>query len=636
MIKLTQQDRLSSILKESQSSNEINLNSLAEKLSVSTRTVRNDITDLNKDLKNIAEFKIEKGNYWLHLYDEGAYKRFLAKRSQTNRNVDTLQKRDSALVTKLLDAHEPLKTDDLAEYFNIGRTTLMKDLKRLRITLESYNLTIKGKPNAGIQLEGNEWQKRIYILQNTIYKADVLSEEAQLLVQSFAMNQHIEEQTQNEWLRYMSIMLWRIQVNHLLSGEDIPDRFQSVERTKEFQKVNTFAEQLQSISQTAIPSFERLFITLPILGRRSPVNVLDLSATPLSDSIKKLICDIEWQVKDELNISFDFEKVARELGYHLMFMINRLVFGVRLHNSLIAEVKKKYPLAYEMAEIAYDVIYKNYHIRTTEPELGYLAYYFGIMITEQEDQLKSLKRVAIVCDTGRSTARIIEVQLSKILDERVEKKLFSSNGVSVRELENFDVIFSTVSLPDYVTAPIIHVTDIFDERQLLKKINQLYELKKLKIRTDEKHFSIIGHLVNEDKFFVLPPHRSYKENLTLMMDRLYCKSYIDKDFKRRVFEREKKSQMIFDNEIAFPHVINKKTTDIMFAIGVCPQGVKAGEKTIRIIFLLGVPEKSNNEDLLINVYDEMIALSKRSDWIDRMTRSTTYSELKRFFEMEFY
>lgn len=637
MTKIAQKDRHSSILKESQSNNEINLEKLAGKLSVSTRTVRNDINILNKELKGIAEFKIEKGNYWLKLYDEKRYKEFLVHNEIKKNSEDSLQKRNLSLAVRLLNASEPLKIDELADALNMGRTTLIMDLKRLRLTFEAYDLELRGKPNTGIRLMGSEWKKRIYILQNNIYCTELGDQHGEImaLIREFSNHFYIEEQTQEEWLRYIQVMIQRIKHKHALSWGNTPDFLTAVKDSVEFGRVSAFADRLENIYQNSFPVLERLFITLPILGRRSPVNMLDLASVPVSYSIKKLIANIQKQVSKELNISFSLEKVAKELGYHLMFMINRLVFGVQLHNSLVSEVRKKYPLAYEMAEIAYDVIYRDYHIKATDAELGYLAYYFGIMLNEQESRLRNIRHIGIVCDTGRSTARIIEVQLSKILPDQVQKKLFSSSSVTSNELNALDIVFSTVSLKIPVHTPVIHVADIFDERLLLKEINQLFEFKNLSLQTDEGHHSIIGSLLDRDKFFILDGHQSYHDSLKEMIDCLFDKNYVDDQFKQRIVEREMKGQMIFDNEIGFPHAINKKNNEIMLALGIFHKGIKVGQKIVRLIFLLGVPERNSDENLLIDIYDEMISLSNCPDWIDQVARVTTYPELERFFKMEF-
>jgi Transcriptional antiterminator len=635
MIKIGQKDRLATILKVSQSTNEINLKQLADKLSVSTRTIRNDIHDLNRTLNGIAQFQMVKGSYWLHLDDASRFKNFLADHELTAESEDSLKKRDQELALRLLRATGALKIDELADSMNIGRTTLVEDLKRIRMTFDAYDLEIKGKPNEGIRLTGSEWKKRIYILQNKIDVPAEVGHDLDALVRDFSERFFLEEQTRTEWMRYIQVMIRRVQDGHPLSWDGVPDFLTAAQDSAEFRKVSVFADQLESFCGKSFSLLERLFITVPILGRRSPVNVFDMTAVPVSQSIKKLIHDIQNQVRKELNISFSLDKVANELSYHLMFMMNRLVFGVRLHNSLITEVKKKYPLAYEMAEIAYDVIYRDYHIKATDAELGYLAYYFGIMLNEQENPLRKLRAVGIVCDTGHSTARIIEVQLSKILPDQVEKRFFSSNAVRVEVLNQLDLIFSTVPLDPTVRTPVIHITDIFDERLLMKKINQLFELKNLDVAADEEHFSILGNLLAEDKFFILDERRSYQENVKSMIDDLTRKDDVDAHFAERIAKREKKSQMIFDHEIAFPHAVNGESHGIMLALGIFHQAIRVGQKDVQLIFLLGVPEDNSDEQLLIDVYDEMIAFSNHPEWINQVARVTSYPELKRFFRTEY-
>ncbi|MFX3619215.1 MAG: PRD domain-containing protein [Sporolactobacillus sp.] len=636
MIKLTQQDRLHSILKLSRSGNEWGLDCLAQTLDVSTRTIRKDIDQLNKELKGIAEFRMNKGVYWLHLINKDKYQQYLNLASGPL-NMDSPQQRDAAILTRLLDASKPVLIDDLADTFIVARSTMTKDLKRLRLTLEPYDLTIRGRPNNGIWLEGNEWKKRLFILQNeNVYRIKPLDHRTLFGIKKMAQSTNFEKQTEEEWIRYIQVMIQRTDLGQYLNLNDIPVQFQELKKTKEYREISGIISKMQERYFWPSADAERLFISLPLLGRRSPVNVLDSENVPISNSILQLINDIEKQMQIELNLTFDFEKIRKELGYHLMFMINRLVFGVHLHNTLIDEVKRKYPLAYEMAEIARYVIDKKFGIQTTESELGYLAYYFGIMVTEQDDQLKSLKQVAIICDTGRSTARIIEVQLSKILPEEVEKCLFSSNAVSKDQLEKFDLVFSTSELDFELSVPMILLNDIFDEQHLRNKLNQLFHLQKLNVPMDNKHSSLIKGLLKPEHFLIMKQSETYQQILDSMIDQLILENAVDARFKQRIIDKEKKNPIIFENEIAFPHAVNKRdSAAITFSIALIPHGIELMGKEIHLIFLLGVPEKNNDESLLISVYDEMLTLSKK-DNIQKIIRMTNYAELQRFLNIDFH
>ena len=54
--------------------------------------------------------------------------------------MNSSQKRQEYVFAKLMRAMEPVLTDDIAYEMNIGRSTLISDLKKLRQTMEKYEL----------------------------------------------------------------------------------------------------------------------------------------------------------------------------------------------------------------------------------------------------------------------------------------------------------------------------------------------------------------------------------------------------------------------------------------------------------------------------------------------------------------
>ena len=93
-----------------------------------------------------------------------------------------------------------------------------------------------------------------------------------------------------------------------------------------------------------------------------------------------------------VNLRVDTLKAYTDLQYHLTFMINRLMFGLRIKNPLLDEVKTKYPLAFKMAQIAGQVIENEYDFETSEDELGFLAFYFGVFISNTNVKVKTIER----------------------------------------------------------------------------------------------------------------------------------------------------------------------------------------------------------------------------------------------------
>lgn len=629
MSRFTQADRLSIILSELQKKEIMSVDDLVKKLSVTERTIRSDVTVLNREFKKTAEIQLNKGRYVLRVYRDQAYRTVADALIKDQESSDSPENRAKKVIARLLTAKHPVIMDDLCDQLNISRSTLVNDLTRLRVTLDPYDLEIKGKPNQGIQLQGSEWHKRLYILQNNDHVLDhPVEKKVRDLVHQFSAKYLLAEPTEREFARYISVALSR-SVDHPLTKES--DEFDQlyVMKTKEYQMVDSLASKLERQSATPFSLTERAFLTVPILGRRSPIHLPNIMAASLPQSMADLIKAIENQVVKQLNVTIDFKDIANELGYHLLFMLNRLIFGVKIHNSLMNEVKEKYPLACEIADIAHEVIKSRYQIEVSEAELSYLAYYFGIAVNEsQMHKRRQLERIAIVCDTGRGSARIISMQLKEILPEHVEIQLFSSLTATKELMNTFDLVFSTVSLPDDLQTPIIEVKDIFDERALARKISKLCALDHLQVTSNRKEESIICRLLSTDRFFLLSNRRPYHENLEQIIHHLEEEDSVDAQFQNRLIEREKVRSTVFDHGIAFPHTVNLGNSDIVLAVGVYPERHQEDHREIRIVFLLGIPENNQNETLLVQLYEEMKALANNDGWLNELSKETTCSDFR--------
>ena len=105
---------------------------LASKLDVSERTVRNDIKQLNLELKDCALIEGRQGRYTLHIYDSERFHVECTRLMETDAFLNSPRNRMDYVFGRLMRSMEPLLTDELAYEMNIGRTTLLHDLKKLR------------------------------------------------------------------------------------------------------------------------------------------------------------------------------------------------------------------------------------------------------------------------------------------------------------------------------------------------------------------------------------------------------------------------------------------------------------------------------------------------------------------------
>lgn len=629
-----EEDRLVLILNQIQNKNFITLTEIAEKLNVSTRTVRNDIKLLNDIFGDSAFIDGEQGSYRLYIIDIDGFEEKREEILRYNGYLDSPKKRMAYIFKTLLKSSSPYIIDELAYEMNVGRSTVNGDIKKLNEILSSYELYIEGKANSGIILSGSELNKRFFIMENIynfIYSEDDIDFNVDRILKEISKKYGFESMTKVAFEKAIVIMLDRVFSGNYI--DKLLDKYYDIEKNSMFKAVDETVSRLESVLDIKIPIEEKIFISIPIAGMRTPTNIEAVYHLGIDSHIENVIDRIIEQIGYELNIYIDKRNLNEEFYYHISFMINRLRFGYLLKNPISEEIKEKYPLAYKMACISGRIIGSEYDVTVTEDELGYITAYFGAYMLEYKTTDRVCK-IALVCSTGRGTARLISTQLKRVLDKDTILDLFADNQVDETVLGDYDIVFTTVKLGYNIKAPIITVRDIFDEKEILLEIEKARQLQKLSIPVAKTGgVSIIAALIDDRKFFVLDDNKSYIENTCDMIDSLCEDGLVDKDFKSRILKREEKSTMIFDKSIAFPHAINMSDDRLVISIGVSEKGLLGDDgSSIKIIFLLGLPVSENQDDtVLVRIYDEIISIAQDENIIKELSKATDLKSIVKSF-----
>ena len=630
------EDRKFLIIKLLQHNHNIPLAELAQKLNVSTRTIRNDIKLLNDILEDSAFIEIEQGECCFYITDHYELEEKKISLEKMQRDFDSPQKRVAYIIKTLMTNDKPYSTEELAYDMNLGRTTLSNEIKKLNEVLKNYGLSIEGTQNAGIQLKGEELQLRLFILEHIydmVYEEEAIQENIQNCIETLFEQYRLESTTEKNFFHYVVMSVDRIQSGHSLKYMD--EKFYVLQKSNAWDIIQTVANELRPLLNKEISIEEKLFMTIPLAGMRTPTDLENISKMELKQNIDEVVEEIIASIGYELNLYLKKDNLQKDFYYHISFMVNRLQFGYVLKNPLAEEITKKYPLAYKMAKIAAKVVEEKYHVTVPEDEVGYITAYFGAYILEYSIVQQKPYKIALVCSTGRGTARLIASQLKKLLDHNAEMDLYSEKQVSAELLNDYDIVFSTVTLPFESKKQIIRIKDIFDEKELLLHIQKVKYLEKVDFLGEETSgVSLIAALLEEDTFFLLDEKKSYLENTKMMIEKLTEKGFVDEQFWERISEREKNSTMVFGHNVAFPHTVNEqREVKLVFALGVSTKKLKSecGEN-VQLIFLLALPKNKELDDsVLVRIYDEMISIAQNEQYIAEITKAENYKQLVRCF-----
>ena len=623
-------NRLAYILLTLCSTPAISSGALAEKLQVSERTVSNDIKQLETELKDCATIRNNQGKYVLHVFDAVRFRAVRARLLAEESGFNSLGGRMDYVFGRLVRSQVPLLTDELAYEMNMGRSTLVSDLKRLRAALEPCGLSIQGRTSQGLTLQGRERDIRQYILErcyDPLYRNYPLDVEITSLVRKAFAASPVGHSTQQRFERSLTVMLDRFLTGHPI-GELSPAFYRLTIRP-EFETVNALMEEIGSFLHTDIPVEEQLFTLLPVVGMRTPADVSEMRSIQLDPAMRALQDKIFQQIRLEMDLRIEAPELKEEFLYHLMFMLNRLRFRVRLKSPMVAEMREKYPLAWRMASVAARVIRRECGLEVTEDEHSYLASYFSVFLEERGLNGGKPFRAAVVCGTGRVTARLVAAQLRRVLDSSSELTLLSRDRVTTEALEDFDLVFTTVELPCPTEKPVILIREVFNEQELRHKIEKAKYWNQVDVPILDNNWFVMVGLLDESRFFLLDGVDTYDQALERMASSLVAQRQADPEFLSRLRAREQIGSTVFDHQVAIPHTVQYAGDRLVLAVGVCPRPVRQGDREVRTIFLMGLPENAGRDALLVRVYEEIISITRDGALLDEIGKADSFQALLR-------
>ena len=221
---------------------------------------------------------------------------------------------------------------------------------------------------------------------------------------------------------------------------------------------------------------------------------------------------------------------------------------------------------------------------------------------------------------------MIENQLKKVFtDVEPEFETFYGEFDETKK-DCYDYIVTTTPLNLDTDIPVVFMDEVFDREYIQRKFENIRYLAEAGHSIRKGIDSLFMNLLDETRFFVLDSESTYDENIDRMVISLTNQGELDAGFSQRVREREKRSTMVLDRNIAFPHTKNM-LSKLTLALGVFPEMLKDKKYgSVRLVILLGIPESMEDDTVLIRLYDEILAIGKNPDILPKIQKMESYRE----------
>ncbi|CAM7892799.1 BglG family transcription antiterminator [Klebsiella michiganensis] len=602
---------------------------LAQRLSVSTRTVRADITALNALLLHYgAQFILTRGSgYQLVIHDPTRYQTLEESAPKAQHIPRTAADRIHFLLVRFLTSAFSIKLEDLADAWFVSRATLQGDMVDVRERFQRYQLTLETRPRHGMKLFGSEVSIRA-CLTDLLWELSqqgplnpLIGEEAfdasvpTLLagvLQETLTRHHVRLTDAGERFicLYVAVAVRRVSEGYPLadfSAEDVGQNVRDAARE--------LANTMQQLAGKLLAPAEEEWLCVHLAARQ----VQDVDPGTISaDDDEALVNYILRYINQQYNYNLlDDAQLRADLLTHIKTMITRVRYQIMIPNPLLENIKQHYPMAWDMTLAAVSSWGKYTPYAISENEIGFLVLHIGVGLERHYNiGYQRQPQVLLVCDTSNAMVRMIEAILQRKYPQLEIAATLSQREYEQREEIAEDFVISTVRISEK-EKPVVTIAPFPTDYQL-DQIGKLVLVDRtrpwmLNKYFDEAHFQVIDTPMDQQALFAA------------LCQQLQQEGFVGAEFHGSVVEREAIVSTMLGDGIALPHALGLLAKKTVVYTVIAPHGIAWGDETAHIIFLLAISKSEYEEAMAI--YDIFVTFL-RERAMARLAATRSFAEFK--------
>ena len=546
---------------------------LSQEIGCSTKTIQNEIKEVNKELKNCEIVSIRGIGYKI----EGNLDDIDIKNSDLY-DYDRVEYIIKKIINLSSTDKDTIKLEDLADSMYVSLSTVKNDLKEVKKILNEYNLKISSKHKQGICIEASE-EDIIKFIINYSNKVD-----NSLSIKDFLNNNIIEnlfsiKKILLDTLSYENMILTDNEFKNIVNYISI---YLSRNNTNQSDFIKEYIKKYKSKKEKPISEDEQLLIR---------------------KAIKEFCRDLN--IATSINLSHD--KVFEEcLFNHISNLYKRADLGINQYEMTAGEIKLKYPFPFELGKIAKKTIEKNLNMEISEDEVENIALHIGGALEriDKRDE-KKVYRTIIVCTSGVGTSMLIKSKLENIFKGKLEIiKVIPSYLIDYVNVLDIDFVISTVEV-NLENINVIKVSPMLTDKEI-KLIEKYIETENVYIDLD------IQNLFSSELFFKDIKAETRSQVIDIMSKKLVEKGYIDDTMRQSYFERETIATTEIGNMVAIPHGAKGEVYENKVAIGILKEPISWEVGKVRLVIMLALDKEKilDYEEVFSKIYKRVDSIAK--------------------------
>ena len=571
---------------------------LAKLLNVSDRTIRNDIAAINEFYADtMIESNIRKG----YRIQGEKVKRFT---EETKKEIPETGEERRWLILKTLVEHNQVNIYQLADQMCISEFSLENDMNKIRKLLDNYQGLKVIRQSNMLQLSGGEREKRhlyeeliSYKISGNLWNLNKVAENfmrfdllkvKELLKDIFEeFHYQMNEVRIPTLLIHVGVILERNFACHFLKEDE---EQQGKYGREEYEISRHFFEKIGARLSLQVREAEICDFAIYLEhGKRKGYCEEEQLQGLASDLVQHIIVEI----REHFDIDFSEDCEFRlGLEVHTVSLLKRHYANIEIDHTCLEEVKRKYPLIFEMGVWVCKIMEEHLNIIISENEISFIALHLGSAY--ERANLRRKYRCLLICPHNQTVKDLCIQKIVNRFQDRMEiVGCMSYFEESLIREKNLDLILTTQPVAHALDIETTEISMFFahtDEAAVFQTLNRLDQIR---YRNNFQFF--ILNLIREEFFTANMAVEEPEKIISDMCDKLYARGYVKENFKEGVLKRERLSPTSFFHGFAIPHnMSHQETIHSAISTAILKQPVQWGSYEVRFVLLLAITEENRN------------------------------------------
>ncbi|WP_148459825.1 BglG family transcription antiterminator [Anaerostipes faecis] len=509
---------LSTLIQKKEYGQAAYMKELAEQFKVSTRTIRNDLEQINEFLNKNKLSGVSLGKQGVietgkdmerarqYLFQDDFYSYKLEK-----------HERKMFMATLLICERDYRTLSNLADCMYVSRSTVVQDLDGLKAFFKKHKLYVVSHSNKGLILEGEEKNKRLLLLSmiksnESVYReapvferlirslkeeCRVDMEDLKTMEKVINLAEHFSGRfltdTSFTNLKYFLVLsLYRMRLKKYAE--------QDSKKNSKYEMAGYILKQLSDFAGIEVMEEEIKF-----LGRILNEMRYIKKTTSNQEIVKMQVITRTFiehvSIDIDLNLQGDYI-FYENLINHLESMFSSAIQDNTV-NSVVTEVLERYPKIQEAVQNNVSVLEEYIGRKLNEVEISYIVVHICAAMERNKNSTERYS-VILVCNGGIGTSQLLLARLKKYFNFDVAD-IIPAHDLKNADINEADVILSTVALDtdmEYIQVdPLLNDEDCINVGKKLSRLKGSHKAisrPKIKEKPEAVHMKRIKEILAAD------------------------------------------------------------------------------------------------------------------------------------------